>query len=75
MTKPNRTEDELRSDMKQNDQTERKNGFITDVNAAEAKWNIRVTTELSFTPQGLTPRITLMDTKGQEDVKETETTA
>lgn len=76
MTKPNRTEDELMHDMKQTEQTARRNSFIEEVNAAEAKWQIRVTTELSFTPQGITPRITLMDTKGQDtpDVK-TETTA
>lgn len=70
MAKPARTETGLVRDLKVTDQTNRKNSFIADVNAAEKQHNIRITTELSFTPQGIAPRITLMDTKGQEDVSQ-----
>lgn len=60
-----KSEAELRDELKMKDQTTRRNGLIADVAEAEKKWEIRIGVEMQYTPAGIAPKLSLVDTKGQ----------
>lgn len=74
---PVKSEAELLEGLKLKDQTTRRNGLIADVAEAEKKWEIRIGVELQYTAAGISPKLSLVDTKGQpkEDVEKETTTA
>lgn len=61
-----RTEDELRHDLKIKDQEERRKKFIELVSAAEQECQIRLDTQIEWSPRGAYARPVMIDTKGQE---------
>lgn len=64
-----RTKEELIHDIQQKDQDERRDGIIKDITEAETKWKIRVGVEMRYTAQGAFPKISLIDTKGNENTE------